>query len=85
MEVTYSILRDKRPAPSPVNLGELAIVRTEHMPSHLVQWSSPCQLVRRAAEVSRQHPHLQEEADFVVADELARRIRLIDTPLTINS
>lgn len=85
MEITYSILRDECPAPGPVNLGELAIVRTQHMPAELVQWSSPCQLVRRAAEVSRQHPHLQEEAGFVVVDELTRRYQLTQSTLTVNS
>lgn len=84
MQVSYSIRRDGRPVPGPVNLGELRIVREQHMPTPLLQWASPCQLQRRAAEVSRQHPHLQEEAAFVVADELARRARLTISPLTLS-
>jgi hypothetical protein len=84
MEVTYSILRHKRPTAAPVNLAELAIVRSQHMPTAQVQWASLCEVERRAAEVACLHPHLQEEAAFVVADEMARRARLAAPPLTLS-
>ena len=84
MEVTYSILREQQlPTAGPVNLIELRVVREQHMPTPLVQFSPLCEVLRRAQEVSRQHPHLAEEAHFVVADEVTRRTRLAQSPLEL--
>jgi hypothetical protein len=83
MEVSYSILRDTPPAPGPVNIVELRIVREHHMPTMLVQFSPLCEVLRRAKEVSQQHPHLSEEAQFVLADEVTRRMRLAQSPVQL--
>ena len=80
MKVSYSILRDALPEAGPINIVELNHVREHHMPTPLVQFSPLCEVVRRAQEVSQQHPHLSEEAHFVVVDEHARRQRLAQGP-----
>jgi hypothetical protein len=67
-----------------VNLLELAEVRQHHMPTPLVQFSPLCEVARVAAEVSRKHPRLSEEAAFVVLDEVDRRGRLAGSPLTLS-
>jgi hypothetical protein len=84
MEVSYSILREERPVAAPVNLIELRIVREHHMPTMLVQFSPLCEVLRRAQEVSQQHPHLSEEAQFVLVDEVTRRTRLAQSPLQLT-
>jgi len=62
--------------PGRVNLRELAEVRQHHMPAPAVKFATPCELHRVAEEVSRQHPHYQEETHFVVQEELGRRQQL---------
>jgi hypothetical protein len=64
-----------------VNLKELGIVRQQHMPSHVIKFAPAEELERVAGEVSRQHPHLVEEAHFVKYEELGRRERLAGSPL----
>ena len=67
-----------------VNLTELAEVRAHFMPTPLVRFSPLCEVARVAAETSRQHPRLAEEAAFVVADEFGRRQRLSAPHLTLS-
>ena len=83
MQVSYSIHRDEQPAAGPVNIIELRLVREHHMPTLLVQFSPLCEVLRRAQEVSTQHPHLREEAQFVLVDEVARRTRLASSTLLV--
>lgn len=76
---------DTTPSPDHgvVNLLELAEVRQHHLPTPLVQFSPLLEVMRRAAEVSRQHPRLREEAHFVLRDEATRRARLAASPLSL--
>jgi hypothetical protein len=67
-----------------VNLQELAEVRQFYMPTPLVQFSPLCEVARVAAETSRKHPRLAEEAAFVVLDEVGRRATLAGSPLTLS-
>ena len=69
---------DKQPR---VNLLELGIVRAQHMPDHAVRFADAEELVRVASEVSRLHPNLSEEAEFVKQEELYRRDALAQSPL----
>jgi hypothetical protein len=69
-------INKKRSIPGPVNLGQLAIVREQHMPPHVVRFASPSELARVADEVSREEPELLEEVHFVRFEELERRQRL---------
>ena len=78
------MLIDHTPAPAHavVNLAELAEVRRAHLPPVLVHLVPLAELGRRARELAREQPRLQEEAAFVVADETARRRRLAGPVLT---
>jgi hypothetical protein len=56
-----------------VNPEELDEVRREHMPHFAVRFAAADELHRVAEEVTRQHPRLREETQYVVVEELGRR------------
>ena len=64
-----------------VNLGQLGIVRTVHMPPHAVRFAPAEELFRVADEVARKEPELREEVDYVTYEELRRRELLAQSPL----
>lgn len=67
--------------PAKVNLGQLGIVRTVHMPAHAVRFAPAEELFRVADEVARKEPELREEVDYVTYEELRRRELLAQSPL----
>jgi hypothetical protein len=74
-------INQTRPKSGRVNLRELADLRQNYMPTQAVRFATPSELSRVAAEVTRQHPELLEEAHFVVHEELGRRQKLAQVPM----